>query len=397
MIKLTLLLFLSISALANANSEVSSQLYTQTNGVENEVIHYARSADGRLTEIERVTTHGVGSGTYKPITGEKNAPNAFEAVGSVILTSDHRYLFVTNGGNNTVSSFRVGPHGKLTFIDVEWTGQVVSGLSGTAKSLTFSAATQTLYVGHAFGPDHIHLFSVREGFLSLRSETYSVNTPIKNDRVISQITLSPDGSFLMADVLFDKRPGTNPDGSADLEVANTSDGDGLAIFPVDNDGALGAKNLTNAGGAAPFVITFLHGSTDTFVQALAVGDGLLLGHIDVNGNVTHSAITPLDTRLGKISEVCWVAISPDNTQVLATALAYGYVTSYAIKNGRLEIAQDPAAPAVPGDGTFHAINGDLTSSPIDNWLSPDGRYFYQLYPNASKLIAYELDQKGGLH
>ena len=52
-------------------------LYTQTNEIKNCVIHYFRAPDGKLTEVERVLTAGAGSGTFKPISGQESAPNAF--------------------------------------------------------------------------------------------------------------------------------------------------------------------------------------------------------------------------------------------------------------------------------------------------------------------------------
>ncbi|HEX3231818.1 MAG TPA: beta-propeller fold lactonase family protein, partial [Pyrinomonadaceae bacterium] len=113
----------------------SGHLYTQTNEVKNAVIHYTRSEDGKLVEIERVPTSGAGSGTFKPISGQESAPNAFEGAGSVILSPDRRFLFTTNGGDNTVSSFSVSGDGKLTLLDCKPTGNPVDGKSGTVKSL----------------------------------------------------------------------------------------------------------------------------------------------------------------------------------------------------------------------------------------------------------------------
>ena len=79
-------------------------LYMQTNEIQNAVIHYYRSASGTIAEAERVLTGGSGSGIFKPISGEASAPNAFEGAGSVILTPDRRFLFATNGGDNSVST-----------------------------------------------------------------------------------------------------------------------------------------------------------------------------------------------------------------------------------------------------------------------------------------------------
>ena len=71
-------------------------LYMQTNEVRNAVVHYHRSTNGTLTEVERVATGGAGSGVFKPISGQDSAPNAFEGAGSVILSPDRRFLFATN-------------------------------------------------------------------------------------------------------------------------------------------------------------------------------------------------------------------------------------------------------------------------------------------------------------
>src|ERR1700756_3009744 len=146
-------------------------LYMQTNEVKNAIIHYHRSASGTLTEVERVATGGAGSGTFKPISGQESAPNPFEGAKSVILSRDRRFLCATNGGDNSVSSFAVGEDGGLTLLDAKRTGNIVPGRSGTAKALEYDASTGTLYVLHAFGPDHIRLLSVdSEGRLTPRPE-----------------------------------------------------------------------------------------------------------------------------------------------------------------------------------------------------------------------------------
>src|SRR6267142_6839000 len=113
-------------------------LYMQTNEVKNAIIHYHRSANGTLTEVERVATSGAGSGTFKPISGQESAPNSFEGAASVILSPDRKFLFATNGGDNSVSSFAVDKDGRLTLLDCKPTGNAVEGKSGTAKSLAYS-------------------------------------------------------------------------------------------------------------------------------------------------------------------------------------------------------------------------------------------------------------------
>lgn len=87
----------------------AGNLYMQTNEVNNVIVHYHRSASGALTEVERVATGGAGSGEYKPISNQDSAPNAFEGVGQRHpLGPIRRFLFATNGGDNSVSSMLRG-------------------------------------------------------------------------------------------------------------------------------------------------------------------------------------------------------------------------------------------------------------------------------------------------
>src|SRR5258705_4326859 len=50
-------------------------LYMQTNEVKNAIIHYHRSANGTLTEVERVATGGAGFSTIRTVTGHEIEPN----------------------------------------------------------------------------------------------------------------------------------------------------------------------------------------------------------------------------------------------------------------------------------------------------------------------------------
>jgi 6-phosphogluconolactonase (cycloisomerase 2 family) len=385
-----------MSKAMDMSSQGGGQLYMQTNEIRNAIVHYRWSKSGTLTEVERVVTGGAGSGTFKPISGQESAPNAFEGAGSVILAESNTLLFTTNGGDNSVTSFRVSPDGKLTVIDRQPTGEPVTGRSGTAKSLAYRPQSRTLYVLHAFGPNHLRSYTVAEdGKLKLRPERQSVNTATKTDRVSTQAVLSPDGRFLLVDILFDARPAANPDGSPNLVVANAPDPDGLVIFPVRDDGTLDEASFADAGGAGPFYIAFLNRSRDTFLNGVAVGDGVLVSRIDGEGRVTNGPLVPIDTSQGKPSELCWLQITSDNSLVLATNFGYGTVSTYRLAEGRLSLLQDPANEAIPGDGTFRAVNGLVSSGPSDSWLTPDDQYFHQIFGNASVLVSYRLDKTSG--
>jgi len=387
-------------------SHGGGHLYMQTNETKNAIIHYHRSANGALTEVERVATGGAGSGLISPIY-HISRPNHFEGAGSVRLTPDRRFLFATNGGDNSVSSFAVDKEGWLTLRDVKRTGNTQSG---GAKSVAYATSSRTLFVVHTFGPDHLRLMWVDdEGNLTPRPERYSVSTMDWPNRVPTMAVLSPDEKFLVLGTTFDELPSRkNPDGSLILWIprpdgslhsiaSNAPDPDGIIVFSVGGDGALGELSLYDGGGASPFYIAFLHNRPDTFIIGEAVSDGLAIGRIDKDGKVNVGPVMPIDTSAGVPSELCWLAVSPDDHLVFATNFGYSNLSSFRIDGNVLSIAKDPASPKVPGDGTFRAINGTVSSGPSDNWLTPDGAYLYQIYGNASKLVGYAAQPDGSLN
>jgi 6-phosphogluconolactonase (cycloisomerase 2 family) len=387
-------------------------LYIQTNEIQNAIIHYHRSASGALSEVERCRTAGAGSGTFKPISGQESAPNAFEGAGSIILTPDRRFLFTTNGGDNSVSSFRVKEDGGLTLVDCKPTGNPVEGRSGTAKSVAYAPSSGTLFVLHSFGPDHLTLMSVdAEGKLTPRPERYTANTHDKPNRVTTMVVVSPDEKLVFVGTTFDEpivSTGLYPDGSPILWVqrgggafhsiaSNAPDPDGLAVFPLRKDGSLGTGRFYDGGGGSPFYIAFLHARPDTFVIGYAVGDGCAMGTIEKDGKVSIGPLVKIDTSAGLPSELCWLSVSPDDRTIYATNFGYSNISSYRINGGGLEIACDPACPKVPGDGTARGLCGDVTSGPADNWITPDGAYLYQIYGNAAKLVGYATQPDGSLN
>jgi 6-phosphogluconolactonase (cycloisomerase 2 family) len=394
--------------MTNTEMSVVGHLYVQTNEFQNCVIHYLRSADGRIAESERVLTGGAGSGGYNPIVNRESTPNPFESARSVILSPDNQLLFATNAGDNSVSSFAVDEHGHLRLIDVKRTGNVVPGRSGSAKSVQYDPSTGTLYVCHALGPDHIRLLSVDEdGRLAARPERYTVNVEGKPNRVATMVTLSPDAKFLIVGTTFDEPAKPNPDGSPILWVSpnggaprsvasNAPDPDGLIVFPVNPHGGLGDPLFQDGGGGSPWFPLFLNNRSNQFVIGYAVADGLSLATLDSDGTVSTGPVVKLDTSAGLPSELCWLSISPDDKTVFATNFGYSYITTYRLDGNVLSIAKDPACPKVPGDGRFRALNGTVSSGPSDNWLTADGAYLYQLYGNASKLVGYAVQQDGWL-
>ena len=387
------------------NEAQSGHLYVQTSAIHNAVIHFLRASDGTMTEADRVLTGGAGSG---PFNYRATPPGLIvEGANSVLMTPDKRLLFAVNGGDNSVSSFEVAENGKLTLLDVKRTGNPATGKSGTAKSLEYAPSTRTLYVLHTFGPAQIRLFSVdSDGYLSLRSERYSAVPADKPGRVTTMLTVSPDEKFLLVGCSMDELPATNPDGSPILWVtrngqphaiaANAPDPDGLAVFPIDDAGALGEPLFQDAGASSPWCPLFLHNRPDSLSSDTPLLTVCLWPPLTLQAKLQQDRSCAPTPVLVRPSELCWMAIAPDDSLVFATMTGYGYVTSWRLEGNILSIAKDPACEKPAGDGTFRGVGGIVGSSPNDMWMSPDGAYLYQMYPNASKLIGYAIQPDGWL-
>lgn len=378
---------------ATGPTVLGSHLYTQTNAAKNEIIHYARKADGTLIEIERVASGGKGTNGSKPLTGEESAPDSLTSAGAVAMTPEHDMLFSVNAGDSSVSSFKVGADGRLTLVDRQPTGETAA-----PSSLTYNGKTHTLYVLHTFGPNHIRSFKVIGGKLVPTGQAYTANTPEFNNRIPTQIISSPDGRFVLVDVLFNAPPRV-VDGSPVLTPSNAATKDGLMVYPVKDDGSLGPVVVNDAGGPTPFSLAFLNGSTNTFVNTLAAASGAVLSTLDADGKVSSTPLASVDLSPAPNgpAETCWVSLSPDNHYAYATNFGLGNLTSFSIDSGQIRTVGNNLGH-VPGDGKYKALAGISTSGPVDSWASRDG-YLYQIYPNAQQLVAYrmngeQLDQVG---
>jgi hypothetical protein len=81
------------------------------------------------------------------------------------------------------------------------------------------------------------------------------------------------------------------------------------------------------------------------------------------------ALTPVP---GRPSELCSMAITPDDGLVFATMTGYGSVTSWHLKGNILSIAKDPACKRPAGDGTLRGVGGIVGASPSD-YVDVSGR------------------------
>lgn len=383
-----LTLICTIPAMASDNTDelTGHHLYINSNDKINKIIHYAQLRDGRLLEVSRIPTGGKGTGGYKPLTGQAFASDSLVSAGALTVSPDHKWLFVVNAGDDTVSSFEIDKMGNLHLVDTQSTES-----AGDPSTLSFNAEKSMLYVGHTFGPDHIKIFSVKDGKLALKPGFRSVNHGKAKDRILTQVQISPDQKYLLANVLYDKRP-ENLNGKVNLEPANTTTKDGLVVFPVDGNGGLGEPKFFDAGGSTPFGLTFISGSDGKFVNTFDEAPGVaVLSRLNQDGSVTNLSRAQVKLSVPGVDNIgaCWVSMSPDGKTAFVAASDSGEVASFRINGDNLSFAKGGLGLLEKQD-TSNDPSAKANGTPVGNWVSPNG-YLYQLYPAAAKLIAYRIN------
>lgn len=302
------------------------------------------------------------------------------------MSADHQWLFVVNAGDNSISSFSVDDSGGLHFVDRKNTQS-----SGIPSTLSYNDEKSVLYVGHTFGPDHIRTFSVADGVLALKAGAQSVNTDSMHDRVLTQIQISPDHHYLLANVLYDKRP-EKINGKFTLFPANKTTKNGLAVFPVLEDGSPGKPRFYDADGETPFGLTFIQGGGGRFVNTLDQAPGIVvLGKLNGDGTITNLSRAEARVNVPGKDAIgsCWVSMSPDGKVAFVAGFDTGEVASFTVKSDTLTYAKGGQGKLEKGD-LSNDPKAVATGSPVGNWVSSNG-YFYQLYPSAAKLVAFKID------
>lgn len=373
--------------LAIEANNFNSHLYTQTNETNNAVIHYSRNVDGTLKEVERVATKGKGTNGFKVTTGETSAPDPLLSASSVILSDDNKMLFVANSGDNTVSVFKVAGNGKLTLMDNQ-----ASGEANSLNSLSYNDKAGVLYALHSFGPNHVSVLKVdRHMKLNQTQQKYTINTRKDKDRIPTQICISPDGKFVLVDVLFNARP-VGGDNGPILSPSNATTKDGVVVFPVKKDGSLGSAIINDSGTPTPFSMRFLRGSDKMFINTFAAGNGAGLSRLEADGTITNlkTSYVSLEQAPKGPSETCWVSIDSNNKYAYAANFGFGTISSFEITSDGLKLKEDKMAE-IQGTTGFQALAGIPTSGPADNWMSED-EIFYQLYGSAGILVAFKANQ-----
>jgi 6-phosphogluconolactonase (cycloisomerase 2 family) len=328
----------ALARAASGGSAIVGAVFAQTNAVgSNEVVGYARRADGLLSYLGNYPTGGSGTGA------------GLGSQGAVVLSPDEQLLFAVNAGSDQVTSFSVRHDGLSHLATVA---------SGGTRPVSATATNDVLYVLNA-GSNSLAGFRITEDglLLPVPSWTRSLSAGSSGG---AQVQFSRDGRFLAV-------------------VARTSNS--FDVFAVNPDGSLGAPVRSASAGPAPFGFDF------TPRGQLVVSDPAprSASSYDLAADGT---LRPVTTLVGAFQAApCWVVVTRDGRFAYTANAGSGSVSGFSVAaSGALTLI-------TPGGATGDVGQG---STPLDMGLSRDGRFLYVLEGATGNVAAFAVGRDGTL-
>lgn len=318
-------------------SEAPGAVYVITNATAgNAVVAFDRAADGSLVPVGSTSTGGLGSGA------------SLNSQGAVVVSDDHRWLFVVNAGSNSVSSLRIGPGG-LRLADTEPSG----GLLPT--SLTYRHGR--LYVLNAGTPNNVTGFRVdgRGRLTPIEGSTLPLSGAQTSP---GQVGLSDDGSTLVV-----TERATN--------VVDT--------FTVNDDGTLDGPFVNPSAGPTPYGFAVNRQGT-LLVSEAGAGGGASTYRLDAGTLTPASSMLMTGQRAA-----CWA--------VLTTNGRFGYVSNAGTGNiSGFAIAADGTAMLLDPSGVTAVVGGN----PTDMALASESRFLYVRIGGQNRIAVLAVRRDGTL-
>ena len=315
-------------------------VYVQTNDADkNEVVVFARDADGKLERLDAYPTGGKGSG----------APH-LPSQSSIVLSGDR--LLVTNASSDDLTLFAVDGD-RLTLTDR------VPSAGSTPRSVALHG--DRVYVLNTGGEPNIAGFDLGGDSLVARSGSTRV---LGGGSDPAQVAFTPDGRTLLV-----------TDRAADA----------IHAFAVDTKGNAQSMVTHHSSGATPYGFDV---SADG-VLVVTEAAGAQIGKASASSYRLDgpAELAPVSGAVGNTrSEVCWAVISKDGRIVFVTNFGDGTISTYAIgDDGSIELREAVAARTV-----------DDAPGIRDEALSSDGRFLYALHADTGRVFGWGVQKDGKL-
>jgi 6-phosphogluconolactonase (cycloisomerase 2 family) len=347
--KLTLLKYgfssfgLSLALLATtATSEEGGAIYTMDNAADaNHVLAFQRQQDGEVTGASSFATGGAGTGA------------GLSSQGSILLSRDHRWLFVCNAGSSEISVLAVTRDGLSLTDKVSSGGQV---------PVSLALCDNLLYVLNAGGgagdKDNITGFIFANG--ALQALPHSTRSLSADNTGPAQVSFTRAGGTL---IVTERLTGM------------------IDTIVIDADGLAASLKTFPSVGMTPF--GFDLGRADRlFVSEAGTGSASSYSVSD-DGDLTVISGAVATTQ----KAACWLIASHDGRFVYTANAGSGSISGFGVgPDGSLELLNADGRTAVTGDG----------SHPVDMAQSQDGRFLYSLANGDGTLHGFQVGTDGSL-
>jgi 6-phosphogluconolactonase len=331
-----LLASLVSAAAANASSSNrSGAVYTLTNAPSgNAVIVFDRASDGSLTPAGSFATGGSGTGA------------GLGSQGALALSEDRKLLFAVNAGSNSISELAVRPHG----LDL-----VSTISSGGTLPISLTVHGDLLYVLNAGGAGNISGFVVgSDGLSALAGSTRPLGTGSAGP---AEVAFGPGGHTV---VVTEKTSGT------------------IDTYAVGADGLAASPTVSPSAGITPFGFDF-----DAAGHLLVSEAGGSASSYSVAASGVSVISAAVATHQGA---PCWLVAAPGGFAYTANA-GSGTISGFAVAgSGTLSLLDASGVTADLGSG----------SHPLDESVSPDGRFLYNLTDGRHAITGFRIAEDGGL-
>ncbi|HEV7990462.1 MAG TPA: beta-propeller fold lactonase family protein [Gemmatimonadaceae bacterium] len=321
-----------------------------TNGESgNAVLSFRRAADGSLAPLGATPTGGRGTGgTIDPLMSQY----------SVLLTSDHAFLFVVNAGSDDISSFKVASDGTIAFAN-----RVPSGGDQPVSLAVYSRILYALNKGN----NTVSGFWINaDGTLQpIAGSTRQLRSGAAG---ASTVAFTPDGLWLIVTEIMSNR---------------------LETFPLRADGRLGDPRITMSSGAGPFgfAVTPRNQPIVTEVKGAAPNGAVSSYRVAANG-VLGAVTASLSTQQ---MATCWLVLTADGRYAFTANSASGSIAAFGVAENAALTLLDPRAGVSGPAGTMPPA-----AVPIDLDLSDGDRYLYVLEAGTGTIGTFAVGAGGTL-
>lgn len=325
---------------ATADHNAIGAVYTSSNAAAgNAVLVYERSYHGSLTFVRSVSTGGLGTGA------------GLGSQGALAVGDNGRWLFVVNGGSDSISTFAVlGSHLKLL--------HTVHSAGATPISLTVHR--NLLYVVNAGG--NVAGFVIGH-FGRLYPIPGSIQ-PLSGSGVgPAQIQFGPRGDALVV-----------------TEKATNK----IDVFPVVH-GVAQAAVVQDSNGATPFGFDFDRRGRLVVSEAFGGAPGAsALSSYDLDDSALSLISGSVPTGQ---TAACWVVITTNGRFAYTTNAGSGSISGYRIaRDGQLSLLTPDGRTGVTGDG----------SAPLDMALTRGNRFLLALTTGTGTITIFKVHVNGSL-